>query len=109
MRLTLLARELMSAAVGAADNHVLRGWLRRVGSTSSADVATAMNHVVGLFSASADNAGESDGTVVSAFCAGRGPNEVLPVLRDTLSSLAPPTMLRTYSGQGAGPSGVTHT
>jgi AcrR family transcriptional regulator len=81
-----LRAELMSAAVVAAHNHVLRRWLRGDSVDPAGEVDDAMKHVLTLFSTSspakhADVVGHQEGedfTVVVAFRSHRSLAQLVP-------------------------------
>jgi AcrR family transcriptional regulator len=85
-----LRAELMSAAVVAAHNHVLRRWLRGECRDPAAEVDRAMGRVMALFSTSPEvarqDSSDSDGaTFVVAFRSGRGLEGVVSDLEELLN------------------------
>lgn len=83
-----LRAELMSAAVVAAHNHVLRRWLRGDTTTPIAEVDAAMAQVVTLFSTPPrqQSGGEHDGTTVVVFTSRRPIADVLPSVRQAVEA-----------------------
>ncbi|MDI5972571.1 TetR/AcrR family transcriptional regulator [Streptomyces sp. SL13] len=80
-----LRAELMSAAVVAAHNHVLRRWLRGDSADPVAEVDAAMRDVIGLFPvADPADSPAAPGTTVVAFSTGKGLDALLPELRRLL-------------------------
>ncbi|WP_329459558.1 TetR/AcrR family transcriptional regulator [Streptomyces sp. NBC_01497] len=76
-----LRAELMSAAVVAAHNHVLRRWLREETADPLAEMEEAMREVLTLFPAERlRGAGETGATVV-AFRTSRDVESLIPLLR----------------------------
>ncbi|WP_392675071.1 TetR family transcriptional regulator [Streptomyces sp. LN785] len=75
-----LRAELMSAAVVAAHNHVLRRWLRGETTDPVGEVDEAMREVLALFPA-ADSPTTGAGTTVVAFRTGQDIDALLPSLR----------------------------
>lgn len=78
-RQSALRAELMSAAVVAAHNHVLRRWLRGDADDPVAEVDAALRDVAALFSGPGPTGGP--GTTVIAFRTGLGLDALLPELR----------------------------
>ncbi len=80
-----LHAEVMSAAVVAAHNHVLRRWLRGETSEPTKEVDRALGQVLAMFPSGRTQAGgDGGGTVVVAFRDGRDLDEVLPALSELL-------------------------
>ncbi|WP_405904173.1 TetR/AcrR family transcriptional regulator [Streptomyces sp. NBC_00656] len=75
-----LRAELMSAAVVAAHNHVLRRWLRGETTDPVTEVDEAMREVLALFPA-VDSPEPGAGTTVVAFRTGQDLDALLPALR----------------------------
>lgn len=97
-----LRAELMSAAVVAAHNHVLRRWLRGDSAEPAKEVDVAMRHVMALFSqpeplGRAEFLKHGDGaeaTVVVAFKSDRALDQLLS---DIETAVRHPDLLRQFS------------
>jgi AcrR family transcriptional regulator len=81
-----LRAELMSAAVVAAHNHVLRRWLRGESPDPAGEVDAAMRQVTALFTAPAPDDG---GTAILAFRVGQDLDTLLPELRRLIEGSGP--------------------
>jgi len=80
-----LQAEIMSAAVVAAHNHVLRRWLRGESAHPAEEVDEALGRVLALFPATRAGVPEDgSGTVVVAYRADQDLDQVLPALRELL-------------------------
>lgn len=80
-----LQAELMSAAVVAAHNHVLRRWLRGESPEPADEVDAALAQVLTLFPAHRDaSPSDDEGVVVVAYRSDRNLDQILPTLRELL-------------------------